>query len=616
MKLSDEQKKAIGHGEGPMMVLAGPGAGKTTILTYRIKNLIEKKGVNPAEILVVTFSKAASLEMRERFEHIAGGRNPVRFGTFHSLFFQVLRAAYHYSAKDIVTPRLKYRFMEEALLETEYEDVEDKTEFLEEIEKEISRIKGEGTDIEHYYSASCPEEVFRQIYKGYQSRVQKNHCLDFDDMVLYTYELFVARPDILEKWQKRFSYILIDEFQDINRLQYETIRMLAEPQNNLFIVGDDDQSIYGFRGARPDIMLAFPKQYKNLSRVTVGNNYRCSSQILTAAAMLIRHNRKRYPKKLTAHKGRGDMVHVSQYPDVTAQAESVIHKIQECMKDGVEPDEIAILFRTTRQMDIFSRKFLEYNIPFVMKDRMRNVFEHWVAKDILTYLHLARGDRSRRAFLKIANRPKRYISRAAFGKEQISFGELYEYYRDKPYMCERINELQNDLFALKQMTPYSAIDYIYNSIGYRDFICEYGAERNVNTKEWEEIVDELREDAAAYDTVDKWFAHIEEYGRQLEEKRQHADAGDKDKEDEHGVALMTMHGSKGLEFDVVFIPDVNEGVIPYQKSVESGYMEEERRLLYVAVTRAKDHLYLSYTKQRYHKDAEPSCFLKEISNAG
>lgn len=202
MKLSDEQKKAVGHGKGPMMVLAGPGAGKTTVITHRVKNLIERDGVNPAQILVVTFSKAASVEMRERFEMITGSRQlPVRFGTFHSLFFQILKTAYHYSAKDIVTPKLKYRFMEEALFETEYDDIEDRKEFLDEIEKEISRVKGDGTDIEHYYSASCPEEIFRQIYRGYQSRVQKNHCLDFDDMVMYTYELFRARPDILARWR-------------------------------------------------------------------------------------------------------------------------------------------------------------------------------------------------------------------------------------------------------------------------------------------------------------------------------------------------------------------------------------------------------------------------------
>lgn len=614
MKLSEEQIKAVQHGEGPMMVLAGPGAGKTTVLSQRVKHLIEKQGVNPTRILVVTFSRAASVEMRERFEKITDGKRlPVRFGTFHSLFFQVLKGAYGYTSKDILSPRLKYRFMEEALLETEYDDIEDKKEFLEEIEKEISRIKGEGTNIEHYYSAICPEEIFRQIYTGYQKRVQKNHCLDFDDMVLYTYELFRARPDILQRWQQQFEYILIDEFQDINRLQYATMKLLALPQNNLFIVGDDDQSIYGFRGARPDIMLAFPKEYKDLEQVTIGGNYRSTNEILTAATRLITNNRKRYAKKLVAHKGNGDRIHLLQYPDIGSQAQGITDKIREYTKTGTDLDEIAVLFRTARQMTVFSRKFMEYNIPFIMKDSIQNVFEHWIAKDIMTYLRMSQGDRSRGAFLKICNRPKRYLSRAAFSQDTISFGGLYEYYRDKPYMCERINTLQNDLFQMKKMTPYSAIDYLYHEIGYLDFIDEYAAERGVNPKDWVDVADEIKEDASGYGTLEDWFEHIEEYGQQLEEKkRQQMNASRLSEEELHGVTLMTMHGSKGLEYDVVFIPDVNEGVVPYQKAIENGHVEEERRLMYVAMTRARQHLHISYCARRFQKDAEPSRFIEEI----
>lgn len=617
MKHSKEQEKAICHGDGPFMCLAGPGSGKTTTITYRVRYLVEEKGVLPSQILVVTFSKAASVEMRERFEAITGNKRlPVWFGTFHSLFFQVLKGAYHYQAKDIVTPALKYRFLEEALLETEYDDIEDKKEFLEDVEREISLVKGEGTDVGHYYSASCPEEIFRQIYNGYQSRIQKNRYLDFDDMVMYTYELFRARPDILAAWQKRFRYILIDEFQDINRLQYETMKLLAKPANNLFIVGDDDQSIYGFRGARPDIMLAFPREFKGLEQVTIGGNYRCRTQILKAASTLISHNRKRYDKKLQAFRGKGDAVHVSQYGDMVSQADAIVEKIRGYLAEGTRPDEIAILFRTTRQMNVFSRKFMEYNIPFVMKDNVQNLFEHWIAKDLLTYIKLAHGDRSRKNFLKIANRPKRYLSRAAFQNEEISFGELYEYYRDKAYMCERIHDFQNDLFAMRQMTPYSALDYIADVIGYRDFLKDYGVQRNVNPKDWEEIVDELKEDASGYDTAEAWFAHIEDYGRQLEERKRRGRESGVSEEKEHGVSLMTMHGSKGLEFDVVFVPDVNEGVVPYQKAVEEGSLEEERRLMYVAMTRARDHLHLSYTRQRFHKEAEPSRFLNELENEG
>jgi DNA helicase-2/ATP-dependent DNA helicase PcrA len=358
-------------------------------------------------------------------------------------------------------------------------------------------------------------------------------------------------------------------------------------------------------------MLSFPKEYKNAAQVTIGGNYRCTEPVLKAAAALIGHNKKRYGKRLTACKGWGEPVHVTRYPDTLAQADDITEKIRTYAAQGIEWEEMAVLFRTARQMNLFSRKFMEYNIPFVMKDSVQNMFEHWVAKDLLTYVRMAQGGRSRADFLKVCNRPKRYLSRAALTQDPVTFGGLYEYYRDKPYMCERINAWQNDLFAMKQMTPYSAIDYIYNVIGYRDFLLEYGAERNVSTKDWEEIVEEIKEDASGFDTAEHWFAHIDEYGKQLEELHAAERSGGKT-EKEHGLAMMTMHGSKGLEFEVVFVPDVNDGVVPYQKAVDEGNLEEERRLLYVAMTRAKEHLHLSYAARRFHKDAEPSRFLEEI----
>lgn len=314
------------------MVLAGPGAGKTYVITNRVKTLIEEYGVAAEKILVVTFSKAAAVEMRERFDAMQEGRRlPVRFGTFHSVFFQILRAAYHYEAKDIVTAALKYRFLEEALADTFYE-TEDRREFLENIEKEISRVKGDGIDVGCYYSIHCPEQVFRDIFNGYQQRLQRHRCLDFDDMVVYTYQLLKAREDILSSWQKQFTHILIDEFQDINHLQYETICMLAAPENNLFIVGDDDQSIYGFRGARPDIMLSFPRRFSGARKIVLGVNYRCSTQILKAADKLIRHNKKRYDKALTADHGRCEGVHISRSRDLMSEADQVVDRIRQYRK--------------------------------------------------------------------------------------------------------------------------------------------------------------------------------------------------------------------------------------------------------------------------------------------
>lgn len=601
------------HHEGPAMVLAGPGAGKTYVITNRVKALIEEYGVCPEKILVVTFSKAAAIEMKERFETmIKGQRLPVRFGTFHSVFFQILKVAYHYEAKDIVTPALKFRFLEEALCDTEYE-VDDRREFLLDIEKEISRVKGDGIDVDCYYSSQCPEQVFRDLFNGYQQRLQRHRCLDFDDMVVYTYELLKARKDILARWQQQFCYILIDEFQDINHLQYETICMLAAPENNLFIVGDDDQSIYGFRGARPDIMLSFPQKFPEAEKIVLGVNYRCSGQILKAADRLIRHNRKRYTKDLTAHAGRREGIHISRCRDLPAEAEKIVSHIQQYHTKGVDYGDMAVLFRTNMQMRTLAGKLMEHGIPFSMKENLPNMFDTWMAKDLLTYVRLALGERSRDLFLKIANRPVRYLSRAAFANTDVSFHELQSYYirKDQMWMLERIRSFEKELKEIGKMSPYSAIHYIRKGIGYDDFLAEYAKERNVTPEDWLDMLDEVQETARDKRSLTEWLAFVEHYGETLEELRQTRQREKKDAPEE--VSLMTLHGSKGLEFTAVFIPTVNEGVIPYRKAIQSGNLEEERRMLYVAMTRAKEHLHLSFVKERFNKEAEPSRFLHEIA---
>lgn len=612
MKQNKEQKEAIMHYEGPAMVLAGPGAGKTYVITNRVKTLIEEYGVAAEKILVVTFSKAAAMEMRERFEAMVEGKHlPVRFGTFHSVFFQILRAAYHYEAKDIVTAALKYRFLEEALGDISYE-VEDRREFLENIEKEISRVKGDGIDVDCYYSIHCPEQVFRDIFNGYQQRLQRHRCLDFDDMVVYTYQLLRAREDIRSRWQRQFTHILIDEFQDINHLQYENICMLAEPENNLFIVGDDDQSIYGFRGARPDIMLSFPKRFPEAKKLVLGVNYRCSTQILTAASRLIGHNKKRYDKDQTAHIGRREGVHISRSKDLVSEADKMVAHIREYHDDRIEYEDMAVLFRTNMQMRILAGKLMEHGIPFCMKENLPNMFETWMAKDILCYVRLALGNRSREFFLKIANRPVRYLSRSAFSKPEVSFQALRSYYirRNQMWMLERLGDFENELRALRTMSPYSAIHYIRKGIGYDEFLTEYAKERNVKPEDWFDVLDEVQETARDKASLSEWLDFVEGYGETLEElRREQKEVG----QETEGIRLMTMHGAKGLEFRTVFIPTVNEGISPYRKSIQSGDIEEERRMLYVAMTRAKEHLHLSFVKERFHKAVEPSRFLFEIS---
>ena len=610
MECNKEQKEAIMHRDGPAMVLAGPGAGKTYVITNRVKALIDEYGVKPEQILVVTFSKAAAVEMKERFEMLTGGRRlPVRFGTFHSVFFQILRLAYHYEVKDIATPALKYRFLEETLNETGYE-VDDKKEFLSDIEKEISRVKGEGIEIDCYFSSACSAEIFQKMYRGYQEKLQRHRCLDFDDMVVYTYQLLKEREDIRRRWQAQFRYLLIDEFQDINRLQYETVCMLAEPENNLFIVGDDDQSIYGFRGAKPGIMLSFPKRFPDTKQIVLGVNYRCSDEIMKAAERLIGKNNERYEKHIVANKGKEQPVHMKKCENLPDEAEKIVAQIQMYQKEGIAYQEMAVLFRTNMQMRLLAGKLMEHGVPFTMRENLPNLFDTWMAKDIMCYLQLALGNRSREKFLKIANRPVRYLSRTAFTESEVSFDKLRAYYavKNQEWMEERIWNFEYDLKNLASLSPYAAIHFIRKGIGYDEFLKTYADERNVNADDWFDVLDEMQEMARDKKSIPEFLSFVENYGDTLEEIRQEV-------KEEPGVSLMTMHASKGLEFPVVFVPTLNEDIVPYRKAVQEGNLEEERRMLYVAMTRAKTYLHLSFVKERFHKEAEPSPFLYEISPA-
>lgn len=615
MECNKEQEEAIMHRDGPAMVLAGPGAGKTYVITNRVKALIDEYGVKPEQILVVTFSKAAAVEMKERFEMLTGGqRLPVRFGTFHSVFFQILRLAYHYEVKDIATPALKYRFLEETLNETGYE-VDDKKEFLSDIEKEISRVKGEGIEIDCYFSSACSAEIFQKMYRGYQEKLQRHPCLDFDDMVVYTYQLLKEREDIRRRWQAQFRYLLIDEFQDINRLQYETVCMLAEPENNLFIVGDDDQSIYGFRGAKPGIMLSFPKRFPDTKQIVLGVNYRCSDEIMKAAERLIGKNNERYEKHIVANKGKEQPVHMKKCENLPDEAEKIVAQIQMYQKEGIAYQEMAVLFRTNMQMRLLAGKLMEHGVPFTMRENLPNLFDTWMAKDIMCYLQLALGNRSREKFLKIANRPVRYLSRTAFTEPEVSFDKLRAYYavKNQEWMEERIWNFEYDLKNLASLSPYAAIHFIRKGIGYDEFLKTYADERNVNADDWFDVLDEMQEMARDKKSIPEFLSFVENYGDTLEEMRQ--EQKKQQVKEEPGVSLMTMHASKGLEFPVVFVPTLNEDIVPYRKAVQEGNLEEERRMLYVAMTRAKTYLHLSFVKERFHKEAEPSPFLYEISPA-
>ena len=606
IKRNPSQQRAIAHLSGPMMVLAGPGSGKTSVIVERTAYMINEGGISPANILVVTFSRAAAKEMKERFLNFTGQQHTlITFGTFHGVFYGILKQAYGFNASNILGDDEKSAILKELALNYGGELAEE-GDFTEEIAKEISVVKGNRISLEHYYSSCCPDEVFRQIYQGYREVCQSRRKLDFDDMILYCYELFMQRKDILEAWQKKFQYILVDEFQDINQLQYDIVRMLAKPQNNLFIVGDDDQSIYHFRGARPEIMLNFTRDYPDAETVALDVNYRCSGQILSAAMHVIGENKKRFSKKLSTPNQVGKAVQIREFQNPREEYLAVVSELRERMEKGERLEDTAILLRTNQEAEGLVGALMERQIPFNMKEKLPNLFQHWICRNLLAYMHFAAGEKSRKYFLEFMNRPNRYISRDALSLSPVvSFEELKEFYKDKDWMCDRITTLETHLRVLKGLAPYAAINFIRKGMGYEEYLREYAEYRKIKPEELSEILDRLTESTKGMNSLEEWESYIEEYTEKLEEQARKAE------QEREGVLISTLHGVKGLEYEQVYILNVNEGSMPYRKAVLEPAIEEERRLFYVGMTRARKQLALCYVRQQYEKKREPSRFLKE-----
>ena len=601
-----EQEEAITHKGGPLMVLAGPGSGKTLVITYRVKWLIENAGVYPSNILVITFTRAAAEEMKKRFFMFDGMENaPVTFGTFHSIFFMILRYAYRYTAANIIREDVKRRYIKEMTENMELE-IEDENEFLSGIINEISYVKGEMMSLSYYHSNNCSDELFAQIYEGYEKRLREENLIDFDDMLVFCYELLREREDIRTLWQNKFQHILIDEFQDINKVQYEIIRMLAGKGDHLFIVGDDDQSIYRFRGARPEIMLGFEKDYPEAKKVILNTNYRCSEEIVESAEHLISHNTKRFPKNMQAARGSKVPITFRNLKDAGEECTDILKGIRFYYKKGIPLEDMAVIFRTNTQPRLLVGRLMEYNIPFQMRDVIPNIFDYWIARNILTYIKLAMGNRDRKLFLQVMNRPKRYISRSMITEPQVDLKKLKQQTFGKKWLYEKIDKLEMDLYLLRKMEPYAAIQYIRNGIGYEDYMNEYAQFRRMNPDDLEEVLNQIQESAKEYHSFEEWFTYIESYGEEL---RKQMEAG---RQQKSGVTLTTMHSSKGLEYEVVFVMDINEGVTPHKKAVKEADLEEERRLFYVAVTRAKTYLFLYSVKELYQKDAQISRYIGEL----
>lgn len=601
------QLEAISHGSGPMLVLAGPGSGKTTVITYRIKYLIENYGIDGSNILVITYTRAAAGEMSERFDKLMAGTGKVTFGTFHSVFFMMLRKAYGYTGKNIVKEQEKYEFIRNIIEEYDM-NYDGQDDFAKNIISEISCVKSEMQDIEDHFSTNMKPADFKIVYTKYNEWLRKKNKLDFDDMLIFAYELLSTCPDVRKLWQEKFKYILIDEFQDINYIQYEIVKLLLSEDENFFAVGDDDQSVYSFRGADTKLMLDLPGDFPNLKIISLNINYRCNKFIVDASKHVIGNNKMRYDKEIISGSPLGEtgFIRAVNTENTTEEYEDIAKKIRELNNGGVPYSKIAVIYRTNFEPAGLTIKLVKYNVPFKIKDSVPDILNHFTSINILDYVSLAIGNRDRKRFLRIINRPNRYISRESLKNETVDFDELKKYYADNRRVLKNITDLENSLNRIKVLKPFPAVNYIRKFVGYDDYIKEYADYCKIEPREYLEILDEFQELAKESDNFKEWFASLEAYKEKTKEN-----ICNNDKASE-AVTLATMHSAKGLEFDYVFIMNGVEGVTPHKKSVTEKEIEEERRMFYVAVTRARSGLTIYIPEVIYGKKGRRSRFIDEM----
>mgnify|MGYP000929151662 FL=1 len=618
VKLNKNQAKAVAHIDGPCMVLAGPGSGKTRIISQRIVSMVLDHGIPPTRILAISFTKASSLEMKKRT--LAYGKddrlNKVSFGTFHSSFFRILRRYAGVSLEDLLLDLDRFKLVRSILKYLKISNYND--DDVLDLLNEISLVKNELVDYRDYDSQSFEQEIFQKAYRLYEDEKKRHGKIDFDDMLIQAYDLLNNDPAILSIVRQVFKYILIDEFQDINRVQFELIRLIAGQENNLFIVGDEDQSIYGFRGARPDFMLEFDQYFPSARHILLDTNYRSSKDIVDLSLGLIKKNKKRHPKDLKAFSK--DPARISYiYPkDTDDEARLVADQIFDRVgsQKGADYGDFAVIYRTNRQARAFVDAFMDKRIPFILKDAPKTIYDHWVSLDIIAYLRIAMEIGSGGDWARVINKPFRYISKKSLAKAEASMDFLDCLLNDediKDFQKKNLEELYIDLNYVRGLSPQYGISYIRTTLDYDRYILDYCHERRIKSQQIVEILDELEVAAGPYRTILDFFKHIDQVREEVKKNADKTAGSSLATSADKGVVLTTMHSSKGLEFDNVYIVGVNEGIVPYQLGDDSKLdIEEERRLLYVAITRAKRFLVISSPLKRFGKKIGQSQFLKEL----
>lgn len=621
--LNKEQKLAVSHIDGPCMVIAGPGSGKTRVIAHRIINMVKNHSIPPTRILAISFTKASSLEMKSRTLDMGNDDRlkKVNFATFHSVFFRILRKYDGVGIEDLLSEVDRFKLVKSILKHLKVENFSD--DDVVDVLGEISYVKNDLIDYREYDSKTFDSEVFENVFVLYEREKKRHGKIDFDDMLIKAFGLLQKNEEVLSIVRQVFRYILIDEFQDINRVQFEAIRLITSPKNNIFIVGDEDQSIYGFRGARPDFMLEFDRYFNNSKKLVLKENYRSKRSIVDMSTRLIKNNKSRYDKDIVAVRDQEvklSFIEPKDGEDEAIQIASNIKTLVETRNGEYSYEDFAVIYRTNRQARPFVDAFMDQRIPFVLKDSAKTIYEHWVSLDILAYLRVAMNIGSSDDWSRIINKPFRYISKSCIARASKAedFFECLLNDKDiKSFQKRDLEDLYEDLNYIRGLRPEYAISYIRSTLDYDRYILEYCHEKRVKSKPIVEIMDELEASSKAFKTAFEFFKHIEDVKEEVKKRT------DKNQNtstiggvESGGVVLTTMHSSKGLEFSSVYVVGLNEGLLPYMSSpdeeISDARLEEERRLLYVAITRAKDSLTISSPAKRFGKKIGKSIFLKEL----
>ena len=597
VNLDINQKNAVYIKEKNVLVVASPGSGKTTVIINRVNHLIEDLKINEGNIIVITFTRAADDNMRNRYKSIFKKEKAPFFGTFHGLFYKILlREGYDIKIMD----GGKGHAIIKSVLSRYFDDVND--DKVREVMNNISMFKTSLCTIDEFKS-TVSKDIFLECLKVYESSKEREGLWDFDDLSVTVLKLFTENKRVLEKYRRMFKYILVDEFQDCDNIQVSFL-LLMNKDNELFAVGDEDQCIYSFRGSKPEYMVNFHETFKNGVKVKLLTNYRSKNNIVEVSKRLIDKNENRNEKEIISYCDSHGIVHYSTPYNEYMQGEEIAKYIKENYQ-GTYADN-AVLYRTNMEsrsmIDILTKR----KIPFVLLDKGYNFFNHFICKDLINYLKLSIDQYDKNAFAWIINKPFRYIS-----KENLGYINSYQEHKSPfdilinkkdmpPFQCKKIDDLRKEILYLNKMSLGSAIQYIISTMGYIDYLREYANKYGQSLDDLEDVLEEFKGAAEGFKTITEFLIHVNNVEEQIESS----------KAVEDGVILSTIHGVKGMEFNNVYIINCNEEVIPHKSSMEEN-IEEERRLFYVAITRAINNLYVFSPKTMRGKFRETSRFIAE-----